>query len=167
MKKKFTKLAASISIALTQTSNADVTIENEYVPIDTNLQLFKPLNSETPVYLAAHSSHKSHSSHGSHRSSSKTKSYSTGTTTVTPTYTPPANTCPDYLLPMRKSVVSQVQFVLIEYNYLDFSDVGTLGIMGYATRSALKRVKDRYNIRNVPGTVLDKNTLNLLGVSCP
>jgi hypothetical protein len=167
MKKKFTKLAASIGIALTQSSNADVTIENEYVPIDTNLQLFKPLNSETPIYLAAHRSHKSHSSHGSHRSSSKTKSYSSGSTTVTPTYTAPVKTCPDYLLPSRKSVVSQVQFVLIENNYLDFSDVGTLGIMGYSTRSALKRVKSRYNIKNVPGTVLDKNTLNLLGVRCP
>ena len=69
MKKKFTKLAASIGVAFTQSSNADTAIENGYSEVNTDVQLYKlPLNMETPIFLAAHSSHKSHGSHGSHRS---------------------------------------------------------------------------------------------------
>ena len=120
MKKKFTKLAASIGVALTPPINADATIEEGYTVTGSDIQIYKPLNAETPIYLAAHGSHKSHQSHGSHRSSAtKTKSYSSGSSTVTPTYSAPINTCPDSLLPLRKSVVSQVQFVLIEYKYLN------------------------------------------------
>jgi hypothetical protein len=51
MKKKFTKLAASIGIALTQTTNADDAIENDYFLSDIDTQLFKqPLNIETPIF---------------------------------------------------------------------------------------------------------------------
>ena len=77
MKKKFTKLAASIGIALTQSSNADteVAIENGSSDTNSDVQLYKlPLNMETPIFLAAHGSHRSHGSHSSHRSSSSSSS---------------------------------------------------------------------------------------------
>ena len=77
MKKKFTKLAASIGIALTQSSNAEteVAIENGSSDVNSDVQLYKlPLNMEAPIFLAAHSSHSSHGSHSSHRSSGSSSS---------------------------------------------------------------------------------------------
>ena len=78
MKNKFTKLAASIGIAFTQSANAanaDDAIENGYSDTNSDVQLYKqPLNMETPIFLAAHGSHRSHGSHSSHRSSSSSSS---------------------------------------------------------------------------------------------
>ena len=75
MKNKFTKLAASIAIAFTQSANADDAIENGYSDANSDVQLYKqPLNMETPIFLAAHSSHSSHGSHSSHRSSGSSSS---------------------------------------------------------------------------------------------
>ena len=75
MKKKFTKLAASIGVAFTQSANADDAIENRYTATNPDVRLYKlPLNMETPIYLAAHGSHGSHGSHSSHRSSSSSSS---------------------------------------------------------------------------------------------
>jgi len=165
MKKKFTKLAASIGIALTQTTNADDAIENDYFLSDIDTQLFKqPLNIETPIFLAGHSSHSSHGSHSSHRSSS------TPTANPTPTGTWGGTTvaanCPDSLLPYRKNTVKEVQYVLIRHNYLDRSDVKTMGIMGYATRSALKSAKTQNNLPSIPGTMLDRTTLSAMSITC-
>ena len=77
MKNKYTKLATSIGIALTQSSNADteVAIDNGSSDTNSDVQLYKlPLNMETPIFLAAHGSHRSHGSHSSHRSSSSSSS---------------------------------------------------------------------------------------------
>ena len=75
MKNKFTKLAASIGIAFTQSANADDAIENGSSDTNSDVQLYKlPLNMETPIFLAAHGSHGSHGSHSSHRSSSSSSS---------------------------------------------------------------------------------------------
>jgi hypothetical protein len=171
MKKKFTKLAASIGIALTQTANADEAIENDYFLSDIDTQLFKqPLNLETPIFLAAHGSHSSHSSHSSHRSSS-----SGGVKKTTPTYTPTYSTtpsmkasssCPDSVWPYRKNTIRQVQNKLIRLNYLDRSDVKTMGIMGYATRSALTRAKTQNNLPNTSGMMLDSKTLSAMSITC-
>ena len=81
MKKKFTKLAASIGIALTQSSNAEteVAIDNGSSDTNSDVQLYKlPLNMETPIFLAAHGSHRSHGSHGSHSSHRSSSSSSSG-----------------------------------------------------------------------------------------
>ena len=171
MKKKFTKLAASIGIALTQTTSADDAIENDYFLSDIDTQLFKqPLNMDTPIFLAGHSSHASHGSHGSHRSSSGgavKKPVKTYTPTIinTPTLRPNSS-CPDSLWPYRKNTIRQVQNKLIRLNYLDRSDVKTMGIMGYATRSALTRAKTQNNLPNTSGMMLDSRTLSAMSITC-
>ena len=171
MKKKFTKLAASIGIALTQTTNADDAIENDYFLSDIDTQLFKqPLNMDTPIFLAGHSSHASHGSHGSHRSSS-------GGAVKKPvkTYTPYHHTRHyatqvhhvQTLYGLIEKILSeQVQNKLIRLNYLDRSDVKTMGIMGYATRSALKRAKTQNNLPNTSGMMLDSRTLSAMSITC-
>ena len=79
MKNKFTKLAASIGIAFTQSANADDAIENGSSDTNSDVQLYKqPLNMETPIFLAAHGSHRSHGSHGSHSSHRSSSSSSSG-----------------------------------------------------------------------------------------
>jgi hypothetical protein len=171
MKKKFTKLAASIGIALTQSANADDAIENDYFLSDIDTQLFKqPLNMETPIFLAAHGSHSSHGSHGSH------SSHRSGSTTPKPPkppiYTPidPNPTvyqsCPDSVLPYRKNTVRKVQNLMIKLNYLERKDITTMGIMGYSARSALKRLKQVNNISIIPGVMLDKETLSRMKITC-
>ena len=177
MKKRFAQLATSIGIALSQSSNADATIENEYVPIETNLQLFKPLNSQTPIYLAAHRSHKSHASHGSHRSSA-TKVYSSGGSSLNSnplggskpkpaSSYPPSQKCPDSLLSTRKSVVRQVQYNLIVSGDLEMTDIiESLGVLDSDTRSAVRSFQKRKGISSVSGTVLNNQTLNAMGISC-
>jgi His-Xaa-Ser repeat protein HxsA len=171
MKKKFTKLAASIGIALTQTTNADDAIENDYFLSDIDTQLFKqPLNMDTPIFLAGHSSHASHGSHGSHRSSSGgavKKPVKTYTPTITSTPTIQRSlSCPDSLWPYRKNTIREVQNLLIRLNYLDRSDVKTMGIMGYATRSALKSAKTQNNLPNTSGMMLDSKTLSAMSITC-
>jgi hypothetical protein len=171
MKKKFTKLAASIGIALTQTTSADDAIENDYFFSDIDTQLFKqPLNMDTPIFLAGHSSHASHGSHGSHRSSSGgavKKPVKTYTPTIINTHTlRPNSSCPDSLWPYRKNTIRQVQNKLIRLNYLDRSDVKTMGIMGYSTRSALKRAKTQNNLPNTSGMMLDSRTLSAMSITC-
>ena len=170
-------MATSIGIALSQPSNAEATIENDYAPIDTNLQLFKPLNSHTPIYLAAHRSHKSHASHRSHRSSA-TKTYSSGSSSSTSnplggskpkpsTSYPPAQMCPDNLLASRKSVVRQVQYNLIVSGDLEMTDIiDSLGVLDNDTRSAVRKFQKRKGISSVSGTVLNNQTLNAMGISC-
>jgi len=171
MKKKFTKLAASIGIALTQSANADDAIENDYFLSDIDTQLFKqPLNMETPIFLAAHGSHSSHGSHGSH------SSHRSGTPKPTPppTYDPPIDpnpggyyqSCPDSVLPYRKNTVKKVQNLMIKHNYLERKDITTMGIMGYSSRSALKRLKQVNNILIIPGVMLDKETLSRMRITC-
>jgi len=171
MKKKFTKLAASIGIALTQTANADEAIQNDYFLSDIDTQLFKqPLNLETPIFLAAHGSHSSHGSHGSHRSSS-----SGGVKKTTPTYTPSipktpsmkaSSSCPDSVWPYRKNTIREVQNKLIKLNYLDRSDVKKMGIMGYSTRSALTSAKTQNNLPSISGMMLDSKTLSAMSITC-
>lgn len=177
MKKRLTQLATSIGIALSQSSNAEVVIDNEYEPNDINLQIFKPLNSQTPIYLAAHRSHKSHASHGSHRSSA-TKIYSSGTSSTTSnplggskpkpaTSYPPAQICPDNLLASRKSVVRQVQYNLIVSGDLEMTDIiDSLGVLDNDTRSAVRKFQKRKGISSVSGTALNNQTLNAMGISC-
>ena len=168
MKKKFTKLAASIGIALTQSANADDAIENDYFLSDIDTQLFKqPLNMETPIFLAAHGSHSSHGSHGSHqshRSSSGGGTSGGGITDVGGGILLPS--CPDSLLPYRKNTVREVQNLLIRLHYLDRSDVKTMGIMGYATRRALKDAKTQNNLPSISGTMLDRVTLSAMSITC-
>ena len=163
MKKKFTKLAASIGIALTQNANAGDAIENDYFLSDIDTQLFKqPLNMETPIFLAAHGSHSSHGSHGSHSSHGSHRSGDGGGGGgITP-----AASCPDSLLPYRKNTVREVQNLLILKNYLDRSDVNTMGIMGYSTRNALKRAKTQNNLPSISGMMLDSTTLSVMGIVC-
>ena len=171
MKKKFTKLAASIGIALTQTSNADDVIENENFLTEIDTQLFKqPLNLETPIFLAghgSHSSHGSHGSHGSHRSSSGTKVY----TPTVPTPTTGGGTilsasCPDSLWPYRKNTIREVQNLLIQKGYLTRSDVSKMGVMGYSTRAALRNAKTQNNLPSVSGMMLDSTTLSAMRIVC-
>ena len=169
MKKKFTKLAASIGIALTQNANAGDAIENDYFLSDIDTQLFKqPLNMETPIFLAAHGSHSSHGSHGSHSShrSSTPKP-------PKPPYDPPIDpnppryeSCPDSVLPYRKNTVKKVQNLMIKHNYLERKDITTMGIMGYSSRSALKRLKQVNNISIISGVMLDKETLSRMKITC-
>ena len=177
MKKKFTKLAASIGIALTQSANADDAIENDYFLSDIDTQLFKqPLNMETPIFLAAHGSHSSHGSHGSHSShrssTTKTPAYPTYNPTPKPTYTPISSnppvyqSCPDSVLPYRKNTVRKVQNLMIKHNYLERKDITTMGIMGYSSRSALKRLKQVNNISIISGVMLDKETLSRMKITC-
>jgi His-Xaa-Ser repeat protein HxsA len=178
MKKKFTKLAASIGIAFTQSSNADPAIENGYSEVNTDVQLYKlPLNMETPIFLAAHSSHKSHGSHGSHgshRSSSSTgvsKSVTSnplGTAKPRPvTSYPPKQKCPDHLLSLRKNVVRQVQYHLVLSGDLDIKDaIGSLGVIDFNTRRAILSFQRQKGISRVSGTTLDNSTLNVMGISC-
>jgi len=188
MKKKFTKLAASIGIAFTQSSNADPAIENGYSEVNTDVQLYKlPLNMETPIFLAAHSSHKSHgshvshksssikssghsshASHASHRSSSTTVSKPLGTAIPKPvTSYPPQQKCPDYLLSLRKNVVRQVQYHLVLNGDLDITDaIGSLGVIDSDTRSAISSFQRQKGISSVSGTTLDNSTLNAMGISC-
>ena len=169
MKKKFAKLAASIGIALTQTTNADEAIQNDYFLSDIDTQLFKqPLNMETPIFLAAHgshSSHGSHGSHGSHRSSTPKPPKPPKPPIIIPP-SPPILGCPDSLLPFRTNTVRQVQNLMIKHNYLDRSDVGIMGIMGFASRSALKRLKIQNNLPTKPGVMLDKTTLTAMQITC-
>ena len=168
MKNKFTKLAASIGIAFTQSANADDAIENGYSDTNSDVQLYKqPLNMETPIFLAAHGSHRSHGSHSSHGSHTSHRSGTTGGTGTGGIVPPPVETCPDVLLPLRKDVVTEVQNVMIKYNYLERSDIKTFGIMGFNSRAALRRLKKINNLPTIPGTMLDKVTLTAMGVSCP
>ena len=191
MKKKFTKLAASIGIAFTQSSNADTAIENGYSEVNTDVQLYKlPLNMETPIFLAAHSSHKSHgshksssikssghsshASHSSHRSSSSTgvskpvTSNPLGTAKPKPaTSYPPKQKCPDYLLSQRKNVVRQVQYHLVLNGDLNITDaIGSIGVIDYDTRKAILSFQRQKGITRVSGTTLDNSTLNAMGISC-
>ena len=177
MKKKFTKLAASIGVALTPPINADATIEDGYTVTGSDIQIYKPLNAETPIYLAAHRSHKSHASHGSHRSSA-TKVYSSGGGSLNSnplggskpkpaSSYPPSQKCPDSLLSARKSVVRQVQYNLIVSGDLEMTDIiDSLGVLDSDTRSAVRSFQKRKGISSVSGTVLNNQTLNAMGISC-
>ena len=171
MKKKFTKLAASIGIALTQSSNADVDIENGYSDTNSDVQLYKlPLNMETPIFLAAHGSHRSHGSHGSH-SSHRSGQPKPRPTPDPPIIFPPLPTttytdCPDSILPYKKHVVRKVQYLMIEYNYLENSDVNVFGIMGYNSRISLKNLKKQNNLPTKPGVMLDRVTLERMQILC-
>ena len=179
MKKKFTKLAASFGVALTPPINADATIEDGYTVTGSDIQIYKPLNAETPIYLAAHRSHKSHQSHQSHRSSAtKTKVYSSGGGTAISnplgtakprpaTSYPPTQKCPDYLLSLRKNVVRQVQYHLIMSGDLNISDImDSLGVLDLDTRLAVASFQRQKGISSVSGTVLDNRTLSAMGISC-
>jgi len=167
MKNKYTKLATSIGIALTQSSNADVDIENGYSDTNSDVQLYKlPLNMETPIFLAAHGSHRSHGSHGSHGSHTSHRSGTTGGTGTGGIVPPPVETCPDVLLPLRKDVVMEVQNVMIKYNYLERSDVKTFGIMGYNSRIALKNLKKQNDLPTISGVMLDRETLSRMKIKC-
>jgi len=175
MKNKFTKLAASIGIAFTQSANADDAIENGYSDTNSDVQLYKqPLNMETPIFLAAHSSHRSHGSHSSHGSHTSHRSSSGGVTPPkppkppVPPIVPPSiyTDCPDSILPYKKHVVRKVQYLMIEYNYLKNSDVNVFGIMGYNSRISLKNLKKRNNLPTKPGVMLDRVTLERMQILC-
>jgi len=137
MKKKYTKLAASVSIALTQSINADVDTENVNSKISSSeggVIIANPLGNAKPKL---------------------TTSY------------PPAQKCPDSKLSARKNVVRQVQYYLIMKGYLNITDIASsLGVIDSDTRKAVKSFQSQNGIKSVSGTTLDNYTLNAMGISC-
>ena len=80
---------------------------------------------------------------------------------------PPNQKCTDSKLSARKKVVRQVQYFLIMNGDIELADIkNSLGIIDSNTRIAVKRFQSQNGIKSVPGTTLDNNTLNAMGISC-
>ncbi|WP_374962220.1 His-Xaa-Ser repeat protein HxsA [Spongiibacter tropicus] len=179
MKKRLGLAALLPGFVSLNSSGMDTAMENAFESKDVLLDnaILTPLNTETPLYLAAHRSHASHSSHGSHRSSSgggysapsKPAQRSTPITQpAKPSYTNPSSSASstksksgggDTNL-MRKEIISRVQMALY---LLDYYKGAIDGIMGPSTRKALASYRIDKNLRVVEG--IDVEVLNSLGIS--
>ncbi|TBW49533.1 His-Xaa-Ser repeat protein HxsA [Marinobacter halodurans] len=143
-----------------------------------------PLHVTTPLYIAGHRSHSSHGSHRSHRSSSGGyRSYSTPSYPSTPSSSSSSSgsssssrsdplgqpATPSYTAPKpshkqvadRTALIMRVQVGLKIMGYY----TGTVdGIMGPATRSAIKDYREE---KGLPNGLIDQQLLNALGVAAP
>jgi len=132
MKMKFSKLLASIAIALTQPINADIMIEKS--SSGGNVMIANPLGNAKPKLKTSY---------------------------------PPTQKCSDSKLSQRVSVVRQVQYYLIMSGDLNMTDIeSSLGVINSDTRKAVKSFQRQNGITIIPGTTIDNQTLNAMGISC-